>query len=93
MTIYLSGHVDAVVSFLEANGGSPRNVGTDYIEAYVPVSLLGQTSQQPGVVRIREIIPPPPPLRPHPGPGPGTARLPGLEPGRQHRAGRQGRHH
>ena len=69
VTIYLSGNVDAVVSFLEANGGSPRNVGEDYIEAYVPVSLLGQTSQQPGVGRIREIVPPHPHYGPIPGQG------------------------
>ena len=60
VTIYLSGNVDEVVSFLEDNGGSPRNVGEDYIEAYVPVTLLGQTSEQPGVLRVREIIPPQP---------------------------------
>ena len=60
VTIYLSGNVDGVVSFLEDNGGSPRNVGEDYIEAYVPVTLLGQTSEQPGVIRVREIIPPQP---------------------------------
>ena len=61
VTIYLvPGNVDAVMSFLEENGGSPRNVGEDYIEAYVPVSLLGQTSQQPGVLRVREITPPQP---------------------------------
>ena len=58
VTIYLSGNVDGVVSFLEDNGGSPRNVGEDYIEAYVPVSLLGPVSEQPGVLRVREIIPP-----------------------------------
>ena len=60
VTIYLSGNVDEVVKFLEDNGGSPRNVGEDYIEAYVPVTLLGQTSEQPGVIRVREIIPPQP---------------------------------
>ena len=61
VTIYLvPGNVDAVVSFLEDNGGSPRNVGEDYIEAYVPTSLLGQTSEQPGVLRVREITPPHP---------------------------------
>ena len=61
VTIYLvPGNVDAVVSFLEDNGGSPRNVGEDYIEAYVPASLLGQTSEQPGVLRVREITPPHP---------------------------------
>ena len=60
VTIYLSGNVDDVVSFLEENGGDPRNVGQDYIEAYVPVSLLGPTSEQPRVLRMREIIPPQP---------------------------------
>ena len=60
VTIYLAGNVDAVVSFLENNGGDPRNVGEDYIEAYVPVALLGPVSEQPGVIRVREIIPPEP---------------------------------
>ena len=60
VTIYLSGNVDEVVSFLEDNGGDPRNVGEDYIEAYVLVTLLGQVSEQPGVIRVREIVPPQP---------------------------------
>ena len=58
VTIYLSGNVDEVVKFLGDNGGDPRNVGEDYIEAYVPVSLLGPVSEHPGVLRVREIIPP-----------------------------------
>ena len=58
VTIYLSGSVDEVVAFLEENGGDPRNVGEDYIEAYVPVSLLGPVSARPGVIRVREIVPP-----------------------------------
>ena len=57
VTIYLSGNVDDVVKFLEDNGGSPLNVGEDYIEAYVPVSLLGQVSERTGVIRVREIVP------------------------------------
>ena len=60
VTIYLSGSVDDVVAFLEENGGDPRNVGEDYIEAYVPVTLLGRLSEQPGVIRVREIVPPQP---------------------------------
>ena len=64
VTIYLSGNMDEVVSFLEDNGGDPRNVGEDYIEAYVPVSLLGPVSEQPGVIRVREIIPPQPDFGP-----------------------------
>ena len=85
VTIYLSGNVDDMVSFLEDNGGSPRNVGEDYIEAYVPVTLLGQVSEQTGgapgtgnhpagtcVWRLHQ-----------PGcPGPAFG---GLEPGRVHR--------
>ena len=58
VTIYLSSGVDGVVAFLEENGGDPRNVGEDYIEAYVPVTLLGPASEQPGVLRVREIVPP-----------------------------------
>ena len=58
VTIYLSGSVAGVVAFLEENGGDPRNVGEDYVEAYVPVSLLGPVSDRPGVIRVREIVPP-----------------------------------
>ena len=64
VTIYLSGSVDDVVQFLEDFGGEPRNVGEDYIEAYVPVSLLGPVSEQAGVFRVREIIPPQPDFGP-----------------------------
>ena len=60
VTIYLSGSVDEVVAFLEENGGDPRNVAEDYIEAYVPVTLLGPVSERPGVIRVREIMPPEP---------------------------------
>ena len=58
VTIYLSGNLDEVVKFLEENGGLPRNVDEDYIEAHVPVSLLGLVSEQPGVIRVRKIVPP-----------------------------------
>ena len=58
VSIYLSGNMEDVVSFLEDNGGDPRNVGEGYIEAYAPVSLLGPLSEQVGVERVREIIPP-----------------------------------
>ena len=58
VTIYLSDRVDDMVTFLEDNGGDPRNVGVDYIEAYVPVPLMGPVSEQPGVLRVREIVPP-----------------------------------
>ena len=64
VTIYLSGNVDDVVTFLEDNGGDPRNVGEDYIEAYVPLMLLGPVSEQPGVIRVREIVPSQPDLGP-----------------------------
>ena len=61
VTIYVTeGFAAAIVAFLESNGASPRNVGIDYVEAYVPVSLLPDTSEQEGVIRIRSIIPPQP---------------------------------
>ena len=58
MTIYLSGNVDVVVSFLEANGASNITPREDYIEAFVPVLLLGQTSEQSGVLNVELIQPP-----------------------------------
>lgn len=61
VTLYITeGYADAVREFLQANGGDPRNVGADYIEAYIPVSLLAQASQQEGVISVRTIIPPQP---------------------------------
>ena len=60
VTIHLDGHVSDVVAFLEDNGGDPRNTGSDYIEAYVPVGLLGRLSMQTGITRVWEIIPPQP---------------------------------
>ena len=52
--------IEAVTRFLSDNGGDPRNVGEDYIEAYVPVALLVAASKQPGVFRVQAIIPPQP---------------------------------
>ena len=54
------GYTDAVVEFLEANGGTARNVGKDFIEAYVPVSLLPEASTREGVIGIQAIVPPQP---------------------------------
>ena len=44
VTVYLDGHVSDVEAYLEDNGGDVRNVGSDYIEAYVPVGILGTLS-------------------------------------------------
>ena len=61
VTIYVTeGFAAAIVAFLDSNGASPRNVGTDYVEAYVPVSLLPDTSAQEGVISVRTIVPPQP---------------------------------
>ena len=66
--------------FLEGNGASQLGVGTDYIEAYIPVSLLASASRQKGVISIETIFPPPspPPVQPEQGRG-GAGR--GREPG------------
>ena len=52
--------IEALTRFLKENGGDTRNVGEDYVEAYVPVALLVEASQQPGVRRVQAIIPPTP---------------------------------
>ena len=58
VTIDLTGNVDDVVDFLEANGASNISSGDGYIEAYVPVLKLAETSARPGVIRVRVIQPP-----------------------------------
>lgn len=52
--------VAALTRFLRENGGDPRNVRQDYIEAYVPAALLVEASRQPGVTRVQAIVPPQP---------------------------------
>ena len=91
VTIYLSGNVDEVVRFLEDNGGSPRNVGEDYIEAYVPLTLLGPVSEQPGVIRVGKSSRPNRPRAPRrlPDMAPRlTFRCPGIRLGTAARASR-----
>ncbi len=61
VTLYISeDYADAIAAYLTDNGASPRNIGIDYIEAYIPVSLLAEASLQEGVISIRTIIPPQP---------------------------------
>jgi len=61
VTLYITeGYADAISDYLTDNGTSPRNIGVDYIEAYIPVSLLAEVSQQEGVISVRTIIPPQP---------------------------------
>ena len=58
VTLYITeGYAQDVWDYLEQSGASPRNIGIDYIEAYVPVTLLPDASTQEGVVSIRTIIP------------------------------------
>ena len=61
VTLYVTeGYAQDVWDWLEDSGADPRNIGVDYIEAYIPVSLLAEASQQEGVVSVRTIIPPQP---------------------------------
>ena len=60
VTFYLNGDTAPLLAFLRANGGDPRNIGDDYVEAYVPVALLAEASEQPNVVRVQAIVPPQP---------------------------------
>ena len=58
VAIHLSGNSEDVVRFLEANGASNITAWDDYIEAFVPILLLAETSDRPGVIRVRPIQPP-----------------------------------
>ena len=60
VTFYLNGDTAPLLAFLRANGGDPRNIGEGYVEAYVPVPLLVEASEQPNVASVQAIIPPQP---------------------------------
>ncbi len=61
VTLYITeSYAQEIWNWLDESGASPRNIGVDYIEAYVPVSLLAEASRQEGVVSVRTIVPPGP---------------------------------
>lgn len=55
-----------MLGFLEDKGLDPVNVGEDCIESCVPVTLLGQISELPRALRVREVVPPNPPAHLNP---------------------------
>ncbi|MCY3807556.1 MAG: S8 family serine peptidase, partial [bacterium] len=55
LTIQLDGNQDGVLAFLAEHGITPANVGSDYLEAAVPPTLLAQLARQTGVARVREL--------------------------------------
>ena len=61
VTFYIEAEqVAAVRQFLEDNDVFIRNAGEDWIEAHVPLALLGAASERPGVRRVDTVIPPQP---------------------------------
>ncbi len=61
VTLYtIESYTQDVWDWLEESDADPRNIGADYIEAYVPVSLLPATSELEGVISVRTIVPPQP---------------------------------
>lgn len=70
VTVYLRGNSQTTAEWLAAKGVTVRNQGADYLEAPVPVSLLGSLSEQAGVVRVAAVVPP----------QPGAGRSPGHRP-------------
>ena len=57
VTIRLSHKSSTTVDFLESVGAIVANIGTDYIEAYTPVTFLVPLSERDGVLRVEAIIP------------------------------------
>ena len=52
--------VEDLAHFLRSRGGDPRNVGEDYVEAYVSVGLIVEASKRPEIARVQAIVPPQP---------------------------------
>jgi hypothetical protein len=57
-----TGNAQGLAAVLTALGALPANVGSDVIEAYVPVTLLKRVADLPSVASVRTIIPPQPDL-------------------------------
>ena len=57
VTVRVSHNVTGTVEFLESVGAIVTNIGTDYIEAYTPVTVLVSLSERDGVLRVEAIIP------------------------------------
>ena len=57
VTVRLSHNSSSTVDFLESVGAIVANIGTDYIEAYTPVTVLVSLSERDGVLRVEAIIP------------------------------------
>ena len=54
---YVQGtRVDDLLHHLVEKDAYIRNIGEDYIEAHVPPSLLGEASEQPGVLRVDKVV-------------------------------------
>jgi len=68
VTIYATRDIDALATFLTSNGASVRNMGKTYLEASVPIALLGEASERPGVIRVEPIIGPHLDVIPYPNP-------------------------
>ncbi len=56
-TIRLSHNSSSTVDFLKSVGAIVANVGIDYIEAYIPVTVLVPLAEKDGVLKIEAIIP------------------------------------
>jgi len=58
VTVRLSHSVASTIALLESAGATIANTGTDYIEAYVPVTVLVSLSESDGVLSVKAIMPP-----------------------------------
>ena len=60
VTVRISSHSSSTVDFMQSVGAIVANIGTDYIEAYVPVTVLVALSERDGVLKVKTIISPEP---------------------------------
>ena len=59
VTLYFEeGNASTVLQYLNDNGADPRSVAAEFIEAYVPVTLLGSLNELPEIDSVTTITPP-----------------------------------
>lgn len=58
VTIHVTGNPDGILHYLSDHDITPRHAGKNYIEAFLPITMLRDIAKLEGVVRIEMIVPP-----------------------------------
>ena len=74
VTVHITAEPDDILKYLSDHNITPRHAGENYIEAFLPMTMLRDIAKRDGVVRVEMIVPPhtsqAPPVQNVPGDAP-----------------------